>query len=87
MTRFLVMSSSGAFGWRSCHDLGTRFSGGWVGDTLVSSCTLTIVPNLTCGCMPYCIIKNLVTHAAHINKGHGKAILARAGPRLGCWVL
>lgn len=52
--------------------------GCWVGNTLVSSCALTIVPNLTRGCRPYGIIENVVTHAGHRNKGHGKAILAHA---------
>lgn len=52
--------------------------GGWVGDTLASSCALTIVPNLTRGCRPYGIIENVVTHASHRNRGYGKAILARA---------
>lgn len=52
--------------------------GGYVGDVLVSSCALTIVPNLTRGCRPYGIIENVVTHAGHRNKGYGKAILAHA---------
>ena len=55
-----------------------RVFGGYVGDTLVSSCALTIVPNLTRGCRPYGIVENMVTHAGHRNKGYGKAILAHA---------
>lgn len=52
--------------------------GGYVGDTLVSSCALTVAPNLTRACRPYGIVENVVTHAAHRNRGHGKAILASA---------
>ncbi len=54
------------------------YFGGYVGDDLVSSCTLTVIPNLTRGCKPYGVIENVVTHANHRNKGFGKAILAHA---------
>jgi len=52
--------------------------GGWLGDALVSSCTLTVVHNLTRGCRPYGIIENVVTHAVYRNRGYGKEILAHA---------
>jgi GNAT superfamily N-acetyltransferase len=52
--------------------------GGYVGDELVSSCTLTVVPNLSRGCKPYGLIENVVTHAGHRNLGYGKAVLAHA---------
>lgn len=55
-----------------------RVFGGYIGEALVSSCALTIVPNLTRGCRPYGIVENVVTHAAHRNRGFGKAILAHA---------
>lgn len=52
--------------------------GGYSGGHLVSSGTLTVIPNLTRGCRPYGVIENVVTHAGHRNKGYGKAILAHA---------
>jgi GNAT superfamily N-acetyltransferase len=41
-------------------------------------CTITVIPNLTRGCRPYGVLENVVTHADHRNRGHGKAILAYA---------
>lgn len=52
--------------------------GGYVDGALIASCTITIVPNLTRGCRPYGVIENVVTHAQHRNRGHGKAILRAA---------
>lgn len=52
--------------------------GGHVAGELISSCTLTVIPNLTRGCRPYGLIENVVTHARHRHQGHGKAILAHA---------
>ncbi len=55
-----------------------RYFGSYVGNTLVASCTITVIPNLTRGCKPYGVIENVVTHASHRNKGYGKALLAHA---------
>ena len=55
-----------------------RYFGAYVGDELVSTCTLTVIPNLTRGCKPYGLIENVVTHAMHRRKGYGKALLAHA---------
>lgn len=55
-----------------------HYFGGFIEDRLVSSCTLTVIPNLTRGCVPYGLIENVITHSAHRNKGFGKAILAYA---------
>jgi len=55
-----------------------RCLGGFANETLVASCTLTLVPNLTRGCRPYGVIENVVTHASYRRKGYGKAILREA---------
>lgn len=55
-----------------------RYYGGFVDGRLVSSCTLTIVPNLTRGCRPYGIVENMVTHSAHRRKGYGSSLLKQA---------
>ncbi len=55
-----------------------KYFGCYVNSVLVSSCTLTVVPNLTRGCKPYGLIENVVTHASYRNQGCGKAVLARA---------
>jgi GNAT superfamily N-acetyltransferase len=46
--------------------------------SLVSSCTLTVIPNLTRACRPYGVIENVVTHAQYRGQGWGKALLTHA---------
>ena len=55
-----------------------KYFGGFESGTLVSSCTLTVIPNLTRACRPYGLIENVVTHAAHRGHGWGKAVLRHA---------
>ena len=55
-----------------------KYFGGFASGSLVSSCTLTVIPNLTRACRLYGVIENVVTHPAHRGQSWGKAILARA---------
>ncbi len=59
-----------------------------VGEMIVTTCTLVVIPNLTRGGAPYALVENVVTDAAHRNKGFGKAVLkaaTEAAWRAGCY--
>ncbi|HWU49402.1 MAG TPA: GNAT family N-acetyltransferase [Asticcacaulis sp.] len=61
---------------------------GCVAETLVATCTLVVIPNLTRGGAPYALIENVVTDAARRKKGYGKAVLkaaTEAAWRSGCY--
>jgi len=55
-----------------------EYFGGYVNDVMVTSCTITVIPNLTRGCRSYGLIENVVTHPNHRNQGYGKALLKHA---------
>ena len=47
-------------------------------DSVVTTCTLIVVPNLTRRGAHYALIENVVTDAQHRKRGYGKAILKAA---------
>jgi len=51
---------------------------GLLGDDLVASCTLIVIPNLTNGGKPYALIENVVTDALHRGQGYGTRLLRAA---------
>lgn len=57
---------------------GIKYFGYFVGGKLVSSCTVTVIPNLTRGCRPYAVVENVVTHTDFRARGYGKSILQAA---------
>ena len=50
------------------------YFGAYVDGSLVSTCPLSLIPNLTRGCRPYGVIENVVTDIAFQRRGIGKAI-------------
>jgi len=67
---------------------GSHILVGCLGEHIVTTCTLVVIPNLTRGGAPYALIENVVTDPARRNKGYGKAILksaTEAAWRAGCY--
>jgi len=46
--------------------------------TIVGTCYLNVIPNLTRGALPYAIIENVVTHPEFRRQGIGKALISNA---------
>jgi len=57
------------------HDDAQYYLGAFVGERLVASAFVTIVPNVGRGGRPFAVIENVVTDRAHQRHGHGRAVM------------
>lgn len=65
--------------WREIqHNTNIRYFGAFIAGDLVSTCTISVIPNLTRSCRPYGLIENVVTAKTHRKQGFGKLVLQAA---------
>jgi GNAT superfamily N-acetyltransferase len=65
--------------WREIRQLNNiRYFGAFIDDKLVSTCTISVIPNLTRSCRPYGLIENVVTAKPHRKQGLGTLVLQAA---------
>ena len=65
--------------WRSIQDNSLlNYVVAEVDGSVVATCNLTVVPNLTYNLQPYGLIENVVTHADYRRQGLGKAVVQMA---------
>lgn len=57
------------------NDAGHHVIVGIIADKIVSSCVLSVIPNLTHSQRPYGLIENVITDKNHRKKGYATAIL------------
>ena len=55
-----------------------KYFGAFVDNALVSTCALSVIPNMTRACRPYGVIENVVTSPAFRRRGFGRAVLQHA---------
>lgn len=65
--------------WKEiCEDRQLLYLAADVEGKIVSTCTLAIIRNLTCGAKPYGLIENVVTHPDFRKRGLGTGVLREA---------